>query len=160
MTDQQVQVFRRQLCRLERFILVQLQQDALCCGISMAQCHTLLEIAERDSTTVSELAETMCLDKSTLSRTVDGLVKEGWVERVINPDNRRAQVLTLAPTGKKLAERIHGQCNDLYRRLLNRLPPKKLAQILVSLEWLGQALHDGCREDQSGCAAPAPGGTS
>lgn len=158
MTDRQIQAFRRQLRRLERFIIVQLQQDAQCCGVSMAQCHALLEIAERDSTTVSELAENMYLDKSTLSRTVDGLVKEGWVERVINPDNRRAQVLTLAPAGRKLNDRIHGQCNDLYRRLLDRLPPKKLAQILISLEWLGQALHNGCREDQSGCAAPAPGG--
>lgn len=160
MTDRQIQAFRRQLRRLERFIIVQLQQDAQCCGVSMAQCHALLEIAERDSTTVGELAASMCLDKSTLSRTVDGLVKEGWVERVINPDNRRAQVLTLASSGKNLADRIHRQCNDLYRRLLDRLPPKKLDQILASLEWLGQALHDGCQEDQSGCAAPAPGGTS
>lgn len=154
MTDRQIQVFRRQLRRLERFIIVQLQQDAQCCGVSMAQCHALLEIAERDSTTVSELAENMSLDKSTLSRTVDGLVKEGWVERVINPDNRRAQVLTLASSGKNLADRIHRQCNDLYRRLLDRLPPKKLDQILASLEWLGQALHNGCREDQAGCVTP------
>jgi DNA-binding MarR family transcriptional regulator len=160
MTDRQIQDFRRQLRRLERFILLQLQQDAECCGVSIAQCHALLEIAERDSTTVSELAVSMCLDKSTLSRTVDGLVQEGWVKRVINPDNRRAQVLTLASSGKNLADRIHGQCNDLYRRLLDPLPPKKLAQILASLEWLGQALNNGYRKNQSGCVAPAPGGTS
>jgi DNA-binding MarR family transcriptional regulator len=151
MTDRQIQAFRRQLRRLERFIIMQLQQDALCCGISMAQCHTLLEIAEHDSTTISDLADNMCLDKSTLSRTVDGLVKEGWVKRIINPDNRRAQVLTLASSGKNLADRIHVKCNDLYRRLLDQLPPKKLDQILASLEWLGQALHNGCWENQSDC---------
>jgi DNA-binding MarR family transcriptional regulator len=114
MTDQQIQVFRRQLRRLERFIIVQLQQDALCCGVSTAQCHALLEIAERDSTTVSELAVSMSLDKSTLSRTVDGLVKAGWVKRIINPANRRAQVLTLALSGKNLAADfyfIRGQIN-------------------------------------------------
>jgi DNA-binding MarR family transcriptional regulator len=154
MTARQIQAFRRQLRRLERFIIMQLQQDALCCGVSMAQCHALLEIGERDSTTVGELAESMSLDKSTLSRTVDSLVKEGWVERVINPDNRRAQVLTLAPAGKKLAERIHGDCNELYRGLLDRLPPKKIAQILTSLEWLCQALHDGCQKGVLGCAVP------
>jgi len=153
MTDRQVQVFRRQLRRLERFIIMQLQQDAVCCSVSTAQCHALLEIAERASTTVSELAASLALDKSTLSRTVDSLVKAGWVERAINPDNRRAQVLTMAVSGKKLAERINVQCNDLYRRLLDPLPPKKLAQVLASLEWLGQALHGVCQEDRPGCAA-------
>jgi DNA-binding MarR family transcriptional regulator len=160
MTARQIQAFRRQLRRLERFIVMQLQQDAQCCGISVAQCHALLEIAEHDSTTVSELAGTMSLDKSTLSRTVDGLVKEGWVERVINPDNRRAQVLSLAPAGKKLSGRIDGQCNDLYRRLLEGLPPEKLAQILTGLEWLGEALHHDQGEGRSDCGAPAPGGSS
>jgi DNA-binding MarR family transcriptional regulator len=158
MTDRQIQAFRRQLRRLERFIIMQLQQDAQCCGISMAQCHALLEIAERDSTSVSELAENMSLDKSTLSRTVDGLVNEGWVQRAVKPGNRRAQVLTLASSGKNLSDRIHVQCNDLYRRLLDRLPPNKIAQVLASLELLGQALHDDYRKNQSGCAAP--GGTS
>jgi DNA-binding MarR family transcriptional regulator len=148
MTDRQIQAF----------IIMQLQQDAQCCGISMAQCHALLEIAERDSTSVSELAENMSLDKSTLSRTVDGLVNEGWVQRAVKPGNRRAQVLTLASSGKNLSDRIHVQCNDLYRRLLDRLPPNKIAQVLASLELLGQALHDDYRKNQSACAAP--GGTS
>ncbi len=43
-------------------------------GISLAQCHTLLEIEKSHEISISELANTLSLDKSTVSRTVDGLV--------------------------------------------------------------------------------------
>ena len=54
---------------------VSFQNSASCCnGISVAQCHTLLEIENNNEISISELAGNLSLDKSTVSRTVEGLV--------------------------------------------------------------------------------------
>jgi DNA-binding MarR family transcriptional regulator len=58
---------------------INLQNSASCCrGISVAQCHTLLEIEKHREISVTDLARNLSLDKSTVSRTVDGLVNIRW----------------------------------------------------------------------------------
>jgi DNA-binding MarR family transcriptional regulator len=85
-----------------------------CCnGISFAQCHTLLEIENNLGISVSELAKNLSLDKSTTSRTVDGLVNIGLVDRQIPKDNRRMATLSLTAQGLKTCENINF-FNDKY----------------------------------------------
>lgn len=90
------------------------QNNASCCGgISLAQCHTLLEIQKKEKISVSELAGRLSLDKSTISRTVDGLVNAALVNRIIPKENRRKAVLSLTENGKQVCSSIH-YSNDSY----------------------------------------------
>ncbi len=83
------------------------QNVSSCCGgVTLAQCHTLLEIENNEKITVTELAGNLLLDKSTTSRTVESLVRSGLVERNIPSDNRRITTLNLTDTGKDT-------CNDI-----------------------------------------------
>ena len=83
------------------------QNVSSCCGgVTLAQCHTLLEIENNEKITVTELAGNLLLDKSTTSRTVESLVRSGLVERNIPSDNRRITTLNLTNTGKDT-------CNDI-----------------------------------------------
>jgi len=91
-----------------------LQNNASCCnGISLAQCHTLLEIEKSNEITVSELANNLTLDKSTVSRTVDGLVNISMVDRVIPAENRRKTLINLTDSGKQVCKTIN-YTNDEY----------------------------------------------
>jgi len=91
-----------------------LQNNASCCnGISLAQCHTLLEIEKNSGISVSDLATNLSLDKSTVSRTVDGLVHINMVNRVIPEENRRKALLYLTGSGKKVCSTIN-LTNDSY----------------------------------------------
>ena len=85
-----------------------LQNHASCCnGISMAQCHTLLEIEKNEEISVSDLARNLSLDKSTVSRTVDGLVNIKMVNRVIPDQNRRLALINLTDSGKQVCSAIN-----------------------------------------------------
>ncbi len=90
------------------------QNAASCCnGVSLAQCHTLLEIGHNSKISVSELAQKLDLDKSTVSRTVDGLVKMDLIDRKIPEENRRKALLNLTDEGKEVCKTIN-YSNDAY----------------------------------------------
>jgi DNA-binding MarR family transcriptional regulator len=109
-------VFRRQLRVLEREVVRQLEADTGC-GVTLAQCHTLLEL-EASELSLTALAAALDLDTSTLSRTVDGLVRAGMVERAEDASDRRSLRLTLTPAGRAKVAFINGICNRYYEDLL------------------------------------------
>lgn len=91
-----------------------LQNNASCCkGVSLAQCHTLLEIEKNDEISVTELAKNLALDKSTVSRTVDGLVNLKLADRVIPKENRRKAMIHLTDNGQQVCKTIN-YTNDTY----------------------------------------------
>ena len=97
-----------------------LQNHASCCnGISMAQCHTLLEIEKNGEITVSDLARNLSLDKSTVSRTVDGLVNIKMVNRVIPEENRRLAMINLTDSGKEVCSEINFSSDTYMHEMLN-----------------------------------------
>ncbi len=67
---------------------------------------------------VAQLAEHLYLDSSTVSRQVEQLVNHGLVERLTDPDDRRAIQLSPTPAGSALLEKIAQQRCGLWRRTL------------------------------------------
>lgn len=107
-----IQKFRETIRVLDREMFY--QNTASCCnGISLAQCHTLLEIEKNTEISISELAKNLSLDKSTISRTVDGLVNINLVDRNIPKENRRKALLNLTQSGKQVCNTINFT-NDKY----------------------------------------------
>jgi DNA-binding MarR family transcriptional regulator len=95
------------------------QNNASCCnGISLAQCHALLEIEKNSEFSISELAENLSLDKSTISRTVDGLVNISLVDRIIPKENRRKALLSLTNNGKQVCKTINYTNNSYIENVL------------------------------------------
>lgn len=111
------------------------QNSASCCnGISVAQCHTLLEIEKNDEISVSELAGNLSLDKSTVSRTVEGLVNINLVDRVTPRENRRLALLNLTESGKQVCSTIN-YTNDLYiKRVLKDFSNEEREEFLRLFE--------------------------
>ena len=112
--------FRRQLRLLEREVLRELESQTDCCGVTLAQCHVLLEVAG-STLSLTGLSEALDLDRSTLSRTVDSLVKAGLVERSDDPADRRSLRLALTPSGAAKVAFIDESCNRYYAALLTGL---------------------------------------
>lgn len=61
---------------------------------------------------VSELAERVYLDISTVSRQVSALVAQGYVSRIPDPSDGRAHVLTLTDEGRALLTEIRERRNS------------------------------------------------
>jgi DNA-binding MarR family transcriptional regulator len=109
---QSIRNFRNLLRRFERELFMQ-NTDSCCNGVTLAQCHSLLEIESKEKVSLTELANILGLDKSTVSRTVDGLVNLGLVDRTIPAENRRTAILKLTSTGKNICNSINST-NDKY----------------------------------------------
>jgi DNA-binding MarR family transcriptional regulator len=107
-----IRKFRQTLRKFDREVHFQDMQSC-CNGVSFAQCHTLLEIENKKEISISELAKNLSLDKSTTSRTVDGLFNIGLINRVIPKDNRRMAILSLTEQGEKTCDSINF-FNDKY----------------------------------------------
>lgn len=154
-----IREFRHQLRRLERRLDSALQTGIDCCGVTLMQCHTLLAIKDHGPLSMGELAAHLELDKSTVSRSVDILVKEGLVDRKPNPENRRAVTLQLSKPGGIRAEQIHSLCDHYFQSALNRLSETESAAVLKGITLLADALENSMG-DGSCCATTRSGAKS
>ncbi|OHD55127.1 MAG: hypothetical protein A2Y33_01085 [Spirochaetes bacterium GWF1_51_8] len=131
---------RKTLRILEREIEKVIEDQSGCCGVSFAQCHTLLEIEEIGEVSIKALSERLELDNSTLSRTIDKMVKDGLIHRTENPSDRRYLMLSLTDNGKKTANSIGLMCNGYYRELFENIPVEKHNQIIDSIGILASSM--------------------
>ena len=134
-----IKEFRKSLRKLQRKLAEQLDGDSVCCGVTIAQCHTLLAIEEKGHTTITELAAEMELDKSTLSRTIESLVVMGLVKRETNSDNRRSQHIQLTEDGEKTVVGIHNQWKNFFKALFAGIPGSKHALVIEGLSLLANS---------------------
>ncbi len=140
-----VRAFRAALRSLVRALDGSLRAQAGASGVSTAQCHLLLEAAEGGEASIGEYARRLSLDQSTLSRTADGLVRLGYLERRPDPANRRRQLVRASRSGLKKAAGINLACDADYGRVLERIPEEGRAALLDYLGLLAQALREEAR---------------
>lgn len=136
--------FRSFLRQLES--AVESYNKSCCSQVSTAQCHVLMRIDADGWATVSDLAGTLHLDASTISRTVDGLVRAGYITRAEDPNDRRSAVLRLSSRGESLCSDINTAADAFFAKAINRIPTKEQSAVLKSFEILVTALSEVERE--------------
>ena len=83
--------------------------------------------------TLKELAEAMKLAPATVSELVESLVKKDFLQRVQNPEDRRAVQITLTPHGQTLLDESIKRVEGLCEKLLNGLTPAERIAMLGAL---------------------------
>lgn len=136
---------REQIRLLERKLGVLNENDMTCCGVTLSQCHALVEIGRAGSLTLSGLAEILGLDNSTTSRTVNNLVTRNLAQRVQDPEDRRYVTITLTDSGKEIFHTIEDRMNIRYGAIYDALPPDQQETVLESVGLLLDVLgKDRC----------------
>lgn len=136
----EVRKFRDTLRRFDRLIAWQLKGSSCCSGVTLSQCHALLEIEGRGNAALNELAQSLGLDKSTLSRTVDGLVNIGLVERTSSDQDRRSIQLSLSSQGNGICDRINEGNDQLFFRVFERIGSANRQRVLGAFQELVNAM--------------------
>ncbi len=133
----------RELIRLlERKLGVLEDGEMACCGLSMAQCHALVEIGRAKSISLVDLAKLLNLDNSTMSRTVNNLVNNNMVERELDPNDRRYITIRLTQEGLAHFRGIESSMGEYYMQIYSAIPEERRAQVLQSLQILLKAIAD------------------
>jgi len=146
-----IREFRQNLRVLEREVELSMTSEAGCCGVTFAQCHLLLEIERRRRTSVTELASVLELDKSTLSRTVDAAFRAGHIDRSVDPESRRQQIISLTEKGRQTAATINSQCDQSYVRLFDFIPRDERPGVIHAVALLAEAMRQKRRNPQAAC---------
>jgi len=128
-----IRKFRENIRHIERELSIQIN-DTCCEGVTLAQCHTLLEVYSHNSINLNELSEKLYLDKSTVSRTVDSLVKNGTVNRIIPKENRRMITISLTNKGDGICQQINRDSDAYFDTIIGSIPSGDLPVFLRSFE--------------------------
>ena len=83
--------------------------------------------------TLKELAESMKLAPATVSELVESLVKKDFLQRVQNPEDRRAVQITLTAHGQTLLDESIRRVEGLCEKLLNGLSASERSAMLSGL---------------------------
>jgi DNA-binding MarR family transcriptional regulator len=120
------------------------KSEASCCGVTLSQCHAIVEIGRAGCISVGDLANMLGLDKSTTSRAINNLVYMNLVTREPDPENRRCLDIGLTANGQTLFSEIDSSMEHYYRDVYMSLPGDKREQVLESLEILVGSLPGQC----------------
>jgi DNA-binding MarR family transcriptional regulator len=133
--------FLRELIRiLVRNLGILEKSDAACCGITIAQCHAIVEVGRANEISLNELAELLTVDKSTMSRTINNLVESDLVSRELHSEDRRYITIKLTEKGKEIFESTEVGMKEYYENIFTSLPIEKREQVLDSLRLLTDAV--------------------
>jgi DNA-binding MarR family transcriptional regulator len=132
MMNSNAKEFREIMRQIERKLGIVDEAEKSCCGVTLTQCHSLVEIGRAEKVSLCELTEIMELDKSTLSRTVDQLVRKGYIKLDIDDGNRRYVSITLTEKGREEFEGIEKSMNSYFEELLECIAEDKRAQVVES----------------------------
>ncbi len=152
MKHPEIRRFRKTLRRFEQLVAAQLKGSGCCSGVTLAQCHALLEIEARRELSLSELAQQLGLDKSTLSRTIDGLVNIGLVARATDTADRRSVRLSLTAQGRSTCDLINTNNDALYARVLSRIDPERRQAVFEAFQTLVDSMAAELKGGDCGCA--------
>ncbi|QMV39941.1 MarR family winged helix-turn-helix transcriptional regulator [Cohnella cholangitidis] len=119
-----------------------LEQNVTPCGypLSVSKVHALQEL-ENASLSITELSRKLHLERSSVSRLVDALVKENLICREVNESNRKETILTLSDKGLRSVSQIRSQSIKFYQDVLAPLSYDDRVQIYEAFKKFNGALH-------------------
>ena len=137
------QKFRETLALTYQRVNALQRDEKRCFGVSLSRCVTLETLLQEGPLPVRELADRLGLDASTVTRSVDGLVREGLVRRARDENQDRRKVfVALSARGRTLAGKLV-QCADSYSdEILARIPRDRREDVLYALGVLVAAVDD------------------
>jgi DNA-binding MarR family transcriptional regulator len=110
--------------------------------ISSHQASVLDHLDDIEATSLFDLARHMGVTASTMSITVDRLVRGGYVVRERSTEDRRRLDLRLTPAGLRIKGQQKVLEPELVAAVLARLDNRKRKQALRGLKLLAEASHD------------------
>jgi DNA-binding MarR family transcriptional regulator len=107
--------------------------------LELTQWATLRHIA-RGPCTMSELARHKGVSLPTISKSVEMLVRRGWVERWVDNSDRRQTLVRLTARGRRILIDCRRRVEELLDTKLSSLPAPERETLAASLQKVQRAL--------------------
>jgi DNA-binding MarR family transcriptional regulator len=123
---------------VSRLYLRRFERRAEAFGLTLSQCRVLVHLAVEEGSSQVRLAELTDLEPMTLVRILDRMELEGWLERRIDPLDRRARQLYVTPKGKPLVDEIWRLVELTRREAFAGLSETEVAALHAALQAVRQ----------------------
>jgi DNA-binding MarR family transcriptional regulator len=122
------------LGELSRLVRAYADRQAARYGITRAQWAVLAKVERFEGLKQSELAEQMEMQPITLTRLVDRLCDNGWIERRSDETDRRVNRLYLRKAARPLLAKLNGLKSELTATALEGINSADAHRLLAQLE--------------------------
>ncbi|MCG6205748.1 MarR family transcriptional regulator [Rhodopseudomonas sp. HC1] len=128
------QHFMFTLAEVQRLLRAYADRQAARHGITRAQWAVLAKVERCEGLKQSELAEQMEMQPITLTRLIDKLCDNGWLERRSDDSDRRVKRLHLRKAARPLLGKLAGLRSELTATALAGISPADAQRLLTQME--------------------------
>jgi MarR family transcriptional regulator for hemolysin len=122
------------LGEVQRLVRAYADKQAARYGITRAQWAVLAKVERGEGLKQTELAEQMEMQPITLTRLIDRLCDNGWIERRSDDSDRRVNRLYLRKAARPLLGKLSGLRSELTATALQGIGPADAHRLLGNLE--------------------------
>ena len=122
------------LGELQRLVRAYADRQAARYGITRAQWAVLAKVERNEGMKQSELAEQMEMQPITLTRLIDRLCDNGWIERRSDDTDRRVNRLYLKEAAQPLLAKLGALKSELTATALQGISPADTQRLVSQLE--------------------------
>jgi len=101
-------------------------------GITFRQCQILGWLALSGDLTQADLAEKMGIEPPTMLALLDRMERDGWVQRLAHPEDRRKKIIRPTPRAEPIWAKITGAARSVRTRATAGMEPDD-AEALIRL---------------------------
>lgn len=112
-------------------------------GYTNLQIESMILLLEDKKLNMNDVSEKLDLNRSTATKIMDALLKEGYIVREKDKKDGRVQYVYLTETGQQLAIEFKSQMKDYYGKLIEELGEYDLRKISDSIVNIERVLENG-----------------
>jgi MarR family transcriptional regulator, transcriptional regulator for hemolysin len=137
------------LGEVQRLVRAYADKQAARFGITRAQWAVLAKVERNEGMKQTELAEQMEMQPITLTRLIDKLCDNGWIERRGDDNDRRVNRLYLRKTGRQLLGKLSGLRSELTATALGGISPTDAHRMLTQLELIKENVRNAIQSHEA-----------
>ncbi|MGE6782086.1 MarR family winged helix-turn-helix transcriptional regulator [Ensifer adhaerens] len=96
-------------------------------GLTLSRARALFALTKKDGLNQRELADELDIETPTLVRLLDGMEKQGFIERRVEVSDRRAKQIHMTELGRTVADEILRLADDIRAEVLQGIDAAELA---------------------------------
>jgi DNA-binding MarR family transcriptional regulator len=130
------------LGEVQRMVRAYADKQAARYGITRAQWAVLAKVERAEGLKQTELAEMMDMQPITLTRLIDKLCDNGWIERRGDENDRRVNRLYLRKAARPLLGKLAGLRSELTATALEGINPADAHRLLDQLDLIKENVRN------------------
>ena len=140
-SNNQVEKFQNLVARLYQCCSERMQYQSEKFGLPDAHLRCLLLFGDERYLTPKGISQKMNVVKSRVTSIINGLMKQGLIQRIKDPGDSRVSLLSLTAEGQKRVGEVRFFMGEVHREVLHQMEPEQRKIMLTNLELLKASME-------------------